>query len=86
MHACTYSLGRSRVSSFDMCVCCLCTNVCVVCEYVFVVIQASDIFRSICYVMHVRPLIHSNAMYGCPIKSRDNMAIYGFCPIISKIL
>ena len=41
----------------------------------------SDIFR-----LNVRPLIRylSNAMYGCLIKLGANMAINGFCPIISK--
>ena len=47
---------------------------------------ASDIFQVI--LLNVRPLIHylSNAMYGCPIKLSDNMAIDGFCPIISATL
>ena len=43
----------------------------------------SDIFQVI--LLNVQPLILclSNAMYGCPIKLRDNMVIDGFCPIIS---
>ena len=46
----------------------------------------SDIFQTI--LLNVRPLIHclSNAMYGCPIKLGTNVAINGFCPIISENL
>ena len=46
----------------------------------------SDIFQVI--LLNVRPLTLylSNAMYGCPIKSRDNMDIDGFCLIVSKNL
>ena len=46
----------------------------------------SDIFQTI--LLNVRPLIHylSNAMYECPIKLGTNVAINGFCPIISENL
>ena len=46
----------------------------------------SDIFQTI--LLNVRPLIHRlpNAMYGCPIKLGTNMAINGFCLIISENL
>ena len=46
----------------------------------------SDIFQTI--LLNVRPLIHclSNVMYGCPIKLGTNVAINGFCPIISENL
>ena len=46
----------------------------------------SDIFQVI--LLNIRPLIFylSNAIYGCLIKSRDNMAIDGFCPFISEKL
>ena len=46
----------------------------------------SDIFQTI--LLNVRPLIHylSNAMYGCPIKLGTNVAINGFCLIISENL
>ena len=46
----------------------------------------SDIFQAI--LLTVRPLKHclSNAMYGCPIKLGINVAINGFCPIISENL
>ena len=46
----------------------------------------SDIFQTI--LLNVRPLMHhlSNAMYGCPIKLKDRMAVNGFCPIISENL
>ena len=46
----------------------------------------SDIFQAI--LLNVRPLKHcvSNAMYGCLIKSGTNVAINGFCPIISENL
>ena len=46
----------------------------------------SDIFQTI--LLNVRPLIHyfSNAMYGCAIKLGANVAINGFCPIISENL
>ena len=46
----------------------------------------SDIFQTI--LLNVQPLIHylSNAMYGCPIKLGANVAINGFCPIISENL
>ena len=46
----------------------------------------SDIFQAI--LLNVRPLIHHfhNAMYGCLIKLGTNVAINGFCPIISENL
>ena len=46
----------------------------------------SDIFQTI--LLNVRSLIHclSNAMHGCPIKLGTNVAINGFCPIISENL
>ena len=46
----------------------------------------SDIFQTI--LLNVQPPIHylSNAMYGCPIKLGANVAINGFCPIISENL
>ena len=46
----------------------------------------SDIFQTI--LLNVRPLIHylSDAMYGCPIKLGANVAINGFCLIISENL
>ena len=46
----------------------------------------SDIFQVI--LLNVRSLIYylSIAMYGCPIKLSDNMAIDGFCLIISENL
>ena len=46
----------------------------------------SDISQTI--LLNVQPLIHylSDAMYGCPIKLGANMAINGFCLIISENL
>ena len=46
----------------------------------------SDIFQTI--LLNFRPLIHylSNAMCGCPIKLGANVAINGFCLIISENL
>ena len=46
----------------------------------------SDIFQTI--LLNVQPLIHylSNVMYGCPIKLGTNVAINGFCQIISENL
>ena len=46
----------------------------------------SDIFQTI--LLNVRPLIHclSNTMYGCLIKLGTNVAINGFCPIVSENL
>ena len=46
----------------------------------------SDIFQVI--LLNVRPLTMylCNAMYECPIKLKDNIAIDGFCPIMSENL
>ena len=70
----------------SVCVCCVCVCVCVcVCRDDYNSLTY-DIFRPF-YSMSDH-LYHylSDAMYGCPIKLKDNMAINGFCLIISKNL